>query len=182
MRTNSGVRDTSALALFLLPFGRPGRHLVRDGGRLGLAGRFFCVAAHDLLDADRERAPLLGAHQGQREEGQPGNRLAIQTGKEPIQAIGVGAGFGGHDLVAHQEVDIVWTVNMLTKEHPKQDGPGEGLGEKALDSTVTAAFAGPAGEAQHRDPSCHHEHSPHNSAELATGGRCHMGLEAVAKC
>ena len=31
--------------------------------RFGLAGRFVCVAAHDLLDAERERAPLLGADQ-----------------------------------------------------------------------------------------------------------------------
>jgi hypothetical protein len=115
--------------------------------RFGLVGRFFCVATHDLLDTDRERASLLRAHQGQREEGQPGNRFAIQTGKEPIQAIGVCARFGGHDLIAHQQVAIVWTVDMPTKEHPKQDGPWEGLGEKALDGAVTATFACPAGEA-----------------------------------
>ncbi len=32
MRPNSGVRVTSALGLFLLPFGRPGRRRVVDGG------------------------------------------------------------------------------------------------------------------------------------------------------
>ena len=37
-------------------------------------------------------------------------------------------------------------------------------------------------QAQHRNPSRHHEHSPNNSAALAAGCRCHMGLEAVEKC
>src|SRR2546422_7183886 len=31
----------------------------------------------------------------------------------------------------------------------------------------SAAFAGPAGDAQHRDPSRHHEHGPSNPTELA---------------
>ncbi len=115
------------------------------GFRFGLAGRFLRCAAHDLLDADRERAPFLGADQGQREEGQPWHRLAIQTGKEPIQAMGVFARFGDHNFIASQQVDILWTVHLLTKEHPKQRSPREGLGEKALDSAVTAAFARPAG-------------------------------------
>ncbi len=96
--------------------------------------------------------------------------------------MGVFARFGGDDLIAYQQVDILWTVHMLTKEHPKQDGPRECLGEKALDGAVTAAFAGPAGDAQHRDPSRHHEHGPSNPTELADGCRCHMGLEAVEKC
>ena len=71
---------------------------------------------------------------------------------------------------------------MLTKEDPKQDAPRDDRGEKALDGTVTAALAGPAGEAQHRDPSRHHKHGPHNPAELAAGCRCHMGLKALQEC
>jgi hypothetical protein len=125
---------------------------------------------------------LLDADQGQGEEGQPWHRLAIQTGKEPIQAMGVFARFGRHDFIAHQQVDLPWTVDMLTKEHPKQRGPRERLGEKALHRAVTAAFSSPAGEAQHCDPSSHHEHGPSNPAELAQGRRCQVGLETLEKC
>jgi hypothetical protein len=185
MRPNSGVRDTAAWGLFLLPLGRPGR---RGGGgpllgvRFGLAGRFFCVAAHDLLDADRERAPLLGADQGQHEEGQPWHRLAIQTGKEPIQAMGVFACFGGHNFIARQQVDVIRTVDMLTKEHPKQHGPRERLGEKALDGPVTAAWARPAGDAQHRHTSRHDQHRHSNAAELTQRCPRDGGLEALQTC
>jgi hypothetical protein len=55
---------------------------------------------------------------------------------------------------------------MLSKEHPKQGGPGERLGEKALDGAVTAAFARPAGEAQHRDTPRHDEQRRNNTAAL----------------
>jgi hypothetical protein len=92
------------------------------------------------------------------------------------------ARFGGHDFIAHQQIGILWTVHMLTKEHPKQDGPRECLGEKALDGVVTAPIAGPAGDTQHRDSSRHHEHGPSNPTALADGGRCHMGVEAVEQC
>ena len=44
---------------------------------------------------------------------------------------------------------------MLTQAYPKQYGPWEGLGEKALDGAGTAALAGPAADAQHRAPSRH---------------------------
>jgi hypothetical protein len=53
-----------------------------------------------------------------------------------------------------------WTVDMRTKEHPTQHGPRECLGEQALDGAVTPAFARPTGDAQHRDPAGHHQHSP----------------------
>src|SRR5262249_58101177 len=96
--------------------------------------------------------------------------------------MGVLAGFGDHDFIASGQVDIIRAVQMLTEEHPKQDRPRHDRGEKALDSAIAATLAGPAGEAQHRDPSRHHEHGPSNPAELAAGCRCHMGLEAVEKC
>jgi hypothetical protein len=57
--------------------------------------------------------------------------------------MGVFARFGDHNFIASQQGDILWTVHMLTKEHPTQRGPREGLGEKALDSALTAAFARP---------------------------------------
>ena len=54
----------------------------------------------------------------------------IQTGKEPVQAMGVFPRFGGYDFVACQQVDLIRTVDMLTKKHPKQHGPREGPVEK----------------------------------------------------
>jgi hypothetical protein len=71
---------------------------------------------------------------------------------------------------------------MLTKEPPQQDGPREGLGEKALDGAVTTPFTGPAGAPQHRDPPRHHEHGLRNPTALADGGRGHMGWEALEQC
>ena len=89
------------------------------------------------------------------------------------------ARFGGHDFIAHQEVDLIRTVDMLTKEHPKQGGPREHRREKALHRAVTAPWACPAGEAQHGDPSRHHQHGQRNPVALAQGRCCHMGLEAL---
>src|SRR5712691_1159582 len=51
--------------------------------------------------------------------------------------MGVFARFGGHNFTARQQVDVIGTVDMLTKEHPKQHSPRERLGEKALDGPVT---------------------------------------------
>jgi hypothetical protein len=67
-----------------------------------------------LLDAERERAPLLRAHQGKREKGQAWHWLAIQTGKEPIQTMGALAGFGDDDFVAHEQVDILGPIEWPT--------------------------------------------------------------------
>src|SRR5947209_6943147 len=96
--------------------------------------------------------------------------------------MGILAGFGGHDFIAHQQVALTWTVDMVTKEHPKQGGPRDHRREKALHRAVTAPFACPAGDAQHGDPSCHHQHGQRNPAALAQGRCRHMGLEAVEKC
>jgi hypothetical protein len=136
-------------------------------GRFGLAGRFFCLAAHDLLDADGERTPLLEAHQGQREDGQPWPRLALEARKEAIQAMGVLARFGGHDFITHQQVDVISTVGLRTKAHPKQRGPRQCLGEKALHRPITTAWARPAGDAQPRHASRHDQQSRYNTAPLA---------------
>jgi hypothetical protein len=68
---------------------------------------------------------VLDAAQGQREEGQPWHRLAVETGKEPIQAVGVFARFGGHAFIAYQQGDLIGTGDMLTEKHPKQGSPGE---------------------------------------------------------
>ena len=78
--------------------------------------------------------------------------------------MGVVARFGGHDFIAHQQVDVISTVDMLTKEHPKQHGPWQYLREKALHRPITAAWARPAGEAQHRHAARHHQQSRYNTA------------------
>ena len=128
---------------------------------------------------NERRCWMLTKRQG--EEGQPGHRLAIQTGKEPIQAMGVLAGFGDDDFIAHQQVDLLGPVHMVPKEHPKQRGPREHRGEKALDGPITAAFARPAGDAQHRDASRHHQQSAHYPAELAQGGCRYSRVGGIAK-
>jgi len=90
--------------------------------------------------------------------------------------------FGDHDFIAYQQVDLIGTVDMLTKEHPKQHGPGEDRGEKALDSAVTAAFARSARDPQHRNPTGHHQYSESNPMQLAQGCGRYMVLEAVEQC
>ena len=89
---------------------------------------------------------VLGADQGEGEEGQPWDRLGIQLEKNRSRPW-VCLRFGGHDFSAHQEVDLLSPVDMLSKEHPKQRGPRERLGKKALHRPITAARARPAGEA-----------------------------------
>src|SRR2546426_10167398 len=152
------------------------------GVRFGLGGGFLGVTTDHLLDAQRKRAPCLGADQRQREKGQARHRLAVQTGEEAIQAIGVFARFGVYDFIARQQVDVIRPVHMLTKEYPKQHCPRERLGEKALDRTITTAWACPAGEAQHGHSSCHPQYSQNDPPELALGCRSHMGVEALEKC
>jgi hypothetical protein len=125
---------------------------------------------------------LLGADQRQREEGKSWHWLPVQTGKKPIQAMGLFACFGGHDFIADQEVDIRWTVHMLTKEHPEQGGPRDDRGEKALHRPLTAPWPGPPGQAQHRHTSRHDQHSQDNTAALTPRGLRHSGLEALQKC
>jgi hypothetical protein len=150
-------------------------------GRFGLASSFLRVAADDLLDAHRKRPPFLDAHQGEREEGKPWHRLAVQAGEEPIEAMGVLAGFRDDDFIASDEVDISRAVHMLTKEHPKQHRPREDGGEQALDGAIAAAFAGPAGEAQHRDAPSYHQSGKSDPTQSAVGRRRDMGSEALEK-
>jgi len=89
--------------------------------------------------------------------------------------------FGGHDFIAHQQGDRIRTVDMLTKEHPKQHGPRERLREKALDGPVTAALPRPAGDAQHGYASRHGQQRHNNTAELTQRCSGHSGLETLQK-
>jgi len=56
------------------------------------------------------------------------------------------ARFGDDDFIAAQEIDIIGTIHMVTKEDPKQQRPRDHCGKKALDSAIAAAFASPARE------------------------------------
>ena len=96
--------------------------------------------------------------------------------------MGVLARFGGHDCIAHQQGDLISTVDMLTKEHPKQHDPRPCLGEKARHSPITAAWARPAGDAQHRHASRHDQQSCHDTAQVAQSRGRDMGAAALAKC
>src|SRR5262245_35333381 len=71
---------------------------------------------------------------------------------------------------------------MLTKEYPKQHRPREDGGEQALDGTIAAAFAGPAGNAQHRDTSRHHQQGKSYPTQSTVGRRRDMGSEALEQC
>ena len=159
-----------------------GRRFGLLGCRFDLAGGLLCVAAHHLFDAHWKRTPFLDTDQRQGEKGQPWHGLAVQARKETIQAMRTLAGFGHDDFIASGQIDIIRAVDMLTEEHPKQDRPGNDRGEKALDGTIAPAFAGPAGDSQHRDPSCHHQQSQSNPAQLAPGRRWQRGSQALQEC
>ena len=47
---------------------------------------------------------------------------------------------------------------------------------------MTTCFSGPVGHAEHGHASGHHQEGERYPAELAQGGRRHMGLEALEKC
>ena len=96
--------------------------------------------------------------------------------------MGVLAGFRDDDFIACDEVDISRTVQVLTKEHPKHHRPREDGGKQALDGAITAAFAGPAREAQHSDASRHHQQSKGYPPQAAVSRRRDMGSEALEKC
>jgi hypothetical protein len=49
---------------------------------LALLATFFFFRANHLFHTDRVRASLLGANQGQHENGQPRNRFLLQTGEK----------------------------------------------------------------------------------------------------
>src|SRR5215831_12215395 len=96
--------------------------------------------------------------------------------------MGVLAGFRDDDVIASDEVDIRGAVHMLTKEHPKQHRPREDGGEQALDGAIAAACASPAGDAQHRDASSHHQHGKGYPTQSVVRRCRDMGSEALKRC
>src|SRR5687768_3371134 len=92
------------------------------------------------------------------------------------------AGFGDHDFIANEQVDIPWAVHMLTEEHPKEHRPGNHCGEKALYSAITAPCARPAGDSEHGDAPRHRQHGQCDPLQLAARRRRHLGLQALEKC
>ena len=92
------------------------------------------------------------------------------------------AGFRDDDFIASDAVDLSGAVHMVPKKHPKQHPPREDGGEQALDSAIAPAFAGPAGDAQHRDASSHDQQGQGYPTQSAVGRRRDMGSEALEKC
>ena len=110
---------------------------------------------------------MLRADECQTEEGQAGNHVAVHPGKETIQPVGMVARFADHHLIAGQNVDIVWPMQMLTEEHPEQHRPGQHRGEEALHRAIATTLAGPARDAKHGDPPGHCQNRRDDAAELA---------------
>ena len=84
--------------------------------------------------------------------------------------------------IARDEVDVTRAVHMVPEEDPKQEAPRDDGGEKALDGAIAAAFARPAGHAEHGDASGHHQERAHYPAALAQSGCRYVGLKALQKC
>ena len=187
IRTSSGVSVAAALWGFLLPFGRPGRRLAAESfcflaAALALRAAFSAslrMTCSMRIGNDRRFWTLTRESV---KKASPGDRLTVQAGEEPIEAMGVLADFRDDDFIASDEVDISRAVHMLTKEHPKQHRPREDGGKPALDGAITAAFASPAGDAQHRDASSHHQQGKGYPAQLAVSRRRDMGSEALERC
>ena len=156
----SGVKVLAALGLCMLPLGRPGR-------RLGLAGGLLRVAAHDLLDAQWQRTPGRATHERQREDGHPGDGLAVQARKEPIQARRARAGCGDADVSARDEVDVIGTGQRVPEDAPTQAPPREDRGEQAWERALTAACARPARPAAPGETSGPHQARRHAPAAAA---------------
>src|SRR5215471_21371010 len=124
----------------------------------------------------------LDAHERKREEGQPRDGLAVQARKEPIQAMRARASFGDDDVIARDQVDVTWTVQMVPEEDPKQYAPWDDHGEKALDRAITAAFASPPRQAQHRDAPGHDHQCHDDTAQPADRGGSHVRTSTLQQC
>src|SRR5262247_4650754 len=92
------------------------------------------------------------------------------------------ARFGDDDFIAAQEIDIIGTIHMVTKEDPKQQRPREHCGKKALDSAIAAAFASPAREPSPGDPPRYGHHSDADTTQLAYGGGCDVRTGTLEQC
>jgi hypothetical protein len=152
------------------------------GARVRLAGSVLCVAAHALLDAHRARAPFLDTDPREGKAGPSWHWLAVQTGKAPIQAVGVLACCGDPHCIARQEVERLGTVPMLTAAAPPPHRPWHGLGEQARHGAIAAPLAGPAGQAPHGDASGHDQQGACDPPEVAEGRRRHRGSETLEQC
>ena len=137
------------------------------GRRLGLAGGLLRVAAHDLLDAQWQRPPGRATHERQREDGHPGDGLAVQARKEPIQARRARAGCGDAAVSARDEVDVIGTGQRVPEDAPTQAPPREDRGEQAWERALTAACARPARPAAPGETSGPHQARRHAPAAAA---------------
>jgi hypothetical protein len=89
------------------------------------------------------------------------------------------AGFGHDDFIARQDVGRVSMEQVLAEKADKHLCPWNDRIEPALDRTVTTAYAGPAGDAQHSHASSHGEEGKDDTTELADGRRGQGWLKAL---
>ena len=154
----------------------------RRGARCRLAGSVLGCAAHDRLEANRARAPCLDTDPREGPAGQSGPWLAVQTGTEPLQAVGGLAGCGDPHFLARQEVERIGTGHMLTAEAPPPPRPWHGLGEQARHGAIAAPWAGPAGKAPPGEACGHDQQGACDPTAVAEGRRRDMGSETWEPC
>ncbi len=140
------------------------------GAAVSLTDGFLLWSAHDLFGAQRKGAAGFRTKQGQAEKGEAGHRFLIEAREEAVQAVRFLAGFGHDHLIPGQQIDIIFSEEMLAKEEPGDRGPGNGGGKEALHGTIAAAAVGPAGDTQHGDAPGHGQQGQGNDAQLAGGG------------
>ena len=80
----------------------------------------------------------------------------------------------------YQQVDLIRTVDMLTKKHPKQHGPRESL-EKKLDGPLALRLDPPSGRCPPSLHVCHDQQSHNNTAELTQCCCGHSEAGDIAK-
>jgi hypothetical protein len=78
-------------------------------------------------------------------------------------------------IPTHQD-DVIGVPPMMANEEPVELTSVQAGIEKPLDGPVTAAFAGPAGQASHGHPTAHGQHRLDHPTQLAQRG----GLNALA--
>ena len=159
-----------------------GGRWLRLGGRCGLTGRLLRVPAPHRRDRPRQHAPCLGPDPRSGEAGQPWHGRAVQTGKAPLQPMGVWPRLRDHDCIASHERDLSWPVQRLPPEHPNQRGPGPHRGANTWHGPITAPWPSPPGQAQPGAAAGHDQQSQGHPVAWAQGGHRHLGSEAVEPC
>ena len=113
------------------------------------------------------------------EKGETRNHAAVHAGKEAIQPMGVVPSFADHHLIASQDINGVWVLQVLAEKHPKQLRPGQDGAKEALHRTIATTWAGPTRDAKHGDPPGHRQQRHDDLAEMAQRRGRYEWLEAL---